>query len=111
MREIRTSGSVRGEREQSLSPTSTVTAPDAEPGRCAKAIATLGHLFLGGAAPACADAADAGDSGELDITDAVYGLGFQFLGGPAPPSPGPAACGEDPTDDDLPACAYDPARC
>jgi hypothetical protein len=75
------------------------------------AIVTLGFLFLGTAAPACRDAADADDSGILDITDAIYSLGYQFLGSSAPPAPGPRDCGEDPTGDALPTCAYDPARC
>jgi hypothetical protein len=73
----------------------------------------LSHLFLGGAAPACPDAADADDSGVLDLTDAIYDLDWQFLGGPAPPAPGPDACGSDPTAEDPPlgSCAYDSGRC
>ena len=47
------------------------------------------------------DAADADDSGELNLSDAVWIFRYLFLGGDAPPDPGPATCGEDPTDDDL----------
>jgi PKD repeat protein len=75
------------------------------------AIAILGYLFGGGDGPACLDAADANDDGKVDISDAIYLLAHLFLGGPAPPAPGPIACGGDPTDDNLPECAYDPARC
>jgi hypothetical protein len=64
------------------------------------AVYTLGHLFLGSAAPGCLDAADADDSGTLEITDAIYGLGYLFLGSPAPPEPFPG-CNPDPTGDDL----------
>ncbi|MBI4600810.1 MAG: PKD domain-containing protein [Planctomycetes bacterium] len=73
------------------------------------AIALLGYLFLGTAAPACQDAADADDDGELSISDAIFNLGYQFLGTRAPPPPGPNDCGVDPTDDALPSCV--PARC
>jgi hypothetical protein len=66
------------------------------------AVHILTALFLGGGAPACADAADADDSGELDITDAVSLLEFLFLAGKAPPAPGPEGpAGPDPTPDDL----------
>jgi hypothetical protein len=68
------------------------------------AICLLGYLFLGEPEPPCLDAADADDSGELDLTDAVRVLDHLFLGGDAPPDPGPATCGEDPTEDDL-GCA------
>jgi len=36
------------------------------------AIVTLRYLFLSGPAPACLDAADADDSGSLNLTDPVY---------------------------------------
>ncbi|MCZ6794118.1 MAG: hypothetical protein O7J95_10960 [Planctomycetota bacterium] len=75
------------------------------------AVFTLNHLFLGGRAPDCQDAADADDNGDLDITDAVYTLSWLFLGGAAPPAPGPAECGGDPTADELEICGYDPAGC
>jgi len=37
-------------------------------------------------------------------------LNWLFLGGPAPPDPGPLACGDDPTADDLPICVYEWCR-
>ncbi|MBI4607255.1 MAG: hypothetical protein HY721_35265, partial [Planctomycetes bacterium] len=57
----------------------------------------LGYLFLGRDAPGCLDAADADDSGVLELTDAVFLFSHLFLGGPAPPAPGAEACGPDPT--------------
>jgi hypothetical protein len=68
------------------------------------AIYVLNNQFLGGPDPICMDAADADDSGAYDLTDAIYSLNFQFLGAAAPPSPGPTACGPDPTADSFPAC-------
>jgi diadenosine tetraphosphatase ApaH/serine/threonine PP2A family protein phosphatase len=68
------------------------------------AVLVLNWLFLGSAAPGCADAADANDDGKVDLSDPVQVLGFLFLGSAAPPSPGPETCGDDPTDDDLPYC-------
>ncbi len=65
------------------------------------AVFTLGSLFLGEAAPTCADAADADDNGDIQITDAVYTLNFLFLGGTAIPEPAGPECGVDPTDDEL----------
>lgn len=65
------------------------------------ALVTLGYLFLGDAEPPCLDSADADDSGRLDIADAVRVLGYRFFGAEAPPEPGPAGCGEDPTEDRL----------
>ena len=62
--------------------------------------ATLGYFFLGGAPPACYDAADANDDGDLDITDPVFTLGYLFLGGSALPAPFPGA-GKDSTEDPL----------
>ena len=67
---------------------------------------TFGHLFLGSAAPACPDAADADESGVLDLSDGVYTLGYLFLGTTAPPLPGPDACGPDVAADELGACFY-----
>ena len=70
-------------------------------------ILTLNWLFLGNApVPDCQDSADADDSGDTNLTDAVYALTFLFLGGDPPPVPGPASCGTDPTEDDLPPCSY-----
>ncbi|MGH2625483.1 MAG: hypothetical protein ACRDHY_02390, partial [Anaerolineales bacterium] len=63
-------------------------------------VTALEFLFLGRAAPACADACDGDDSGALDITDAVAVLTYLFLGGEPPPPPFPLA-GADPTPDVL----------
>ena len=63
-------------------------------------VAILLHLFLGGEAPWCMDAADTDDSGVIDLTDAVYLLGHLFLGTAAPPAPYPELS-VDPTADDL----------
>jgi hypothetical protein len=70
------------------------------------AIRLLGWLFLGDAAPACLEAADANDSESLDLSDAVYGLTFQFLGGSPPRAPFPG-CGTDPTPGPLGCAAYE----
>ena len=69
------------------------------------AIRLLGHLFLGGEAPSCVDAADANDDAVLDLADAVHVLQFLFLGGPPPALPFPA-CGPDPTGDSF-SCALE----
>ncbi len=39
------------------------------------AVAALGYLFLGAAAP-CRDALDTDDNGSIDITDPIYLLNF-----------------------------------
>ncbi len=65
------------------------------------AIRTLRHLFAGGPAPACDDAADANDSGGLDLTDAVFLLQYLYAGGETPPAPGPRDPGPDATEDGL----------
>ena len=70
-------------------------------------VATLAFLFAGVEAD-CLDALDADDSGEIDLTDAVYALHYLFLGGPAPRGPFPD-CGYDPSPDGL-ACGASP-RC
>jgi hypothetical protein len=49
----------------------------------------LNNLFLDGPAPYCADAADANDSGEVDISDAITML-FSLYGGQGP-LPAPSA--------------------
>lgn len=72
-------------------------------------IYTLNHLFLGGPAPTCMDAADANDSGTVNLSDAVYLLAYLFFAGPPPPPPQPPALNpdgpaEDPTCDGLPRC-------
>ena len=47
-----------------------------------------------------AGAADADDSGVLDLADGIYSLEYQFLSGPPPVAPFPA-CGEDPSPGSL----------
>lgn len=54
------------------------------------------YLFQSGSAPACADAVDVNDSGDLDISDPLYLLLYMFGGGPPPPAPYPSP-GPDPT--------------
>jgi uncharacterized repeat protein (TIGR03806 family) len=63
------------------------------------ALGILRHLFAGGEL-SCLDAADADDSGALDLADAIFVLRFLFQGGAPPPSPHPG-CGPDPTEDAL----------
>jgi hypothetical protein len=58
------------------------------------AVGVLGFLFLGGAEPACLDAADIDDDESLDISDGIRLLGWLFLGG-EPPAP-PRDCAPDP---------------
>jgi hypothetical protein len=53
------------------------------------------YLFRGAPPPACLDAADADDSGRLNISDAIFVLIHEFLGGPGP-------------GDLLPGCSIDP---
>ena len=64
------------------------------------AIFILSYLFTGGEAPACADAADVDDTGDLVLTDAIYLLSHLFLGGRAPLPPYPEE-GADQTEDGL----------
>jgi hypothetical protein len=64
------------------------------------AVYVLRHLFQGGPAPGCQDAADVDDDGGLVLTDAVYLLVHLFQGGPPPPPPYPGP-GRDTTDDGL----------
>jgi hypothetical protein len=64
----------------------------------------LGSLFLGEGAPSCPDAADADDSGLLDLSDPVRVLLYLFLGGEPAAAPGPRDCGEDPSPDGLGPC-------
>ena len=59
----------------------------------ADSVVLLAHLFRGGAAPACAEAADLDENGTLNLSDAVYGLRWLFQGGAEPPRPGVTACG------------------
>jgi hypothetical protein len=71
---------------------------------------TLNYLFLLGPAPPCPDAADANDSGRIDLADVMFTLNFLFLNGPDPPPPGPNAPGPDPTADRLPECSGSPCN-
>jgi hypothetical protein len=68
-------------------------------------VRTLNYLFLGTVALSCLDAADANDSGGIDLSDATFTLGFMFNGDRAPPAPFPGK-GSDPTSDSL-GCASD----
>jgi hypothetical protein len=64
------------------------------------AVASLSHLFLGGPAPVCRDAADVNDDGILDISDPIGLLFSLFLGSVPLPDPRNVP-GEDPTPDAL----------
>jgi virginiamycin B lyase len=72
------------------------------------AVLSLEWLFARGAVPCCLDAADADDTGDIDIGDPLLALGVLFQSGAKPPAPFPD-CGPDPTDDPL-GCAGD-SRC
>ena len=69
----------------------------------------MNFLFLGTGVIPCEDAADADDSGLLQLTDAVRILNVLFLGTGVILPPGPPAdpCGADPTDDALGCAEYD----
>ena len=54
----------------------------------------LTFLFVLPTPPSCLEACDSNNTGDLNITDAIFTLSFLFLGGPSPPPPGPA-CGLD----------------
>lgn len=72
----------------------------------ADAVFVLSYLFSGGARPPpCEKAADVDDTGTVDVTDAVYLLNFLFSGGTEPGAPF-AACGPDPTVDELSCVAF-----
>lgn len=75
----------------------------------ADAVAVLGHLFGGRAAPSCLKSADANDNGEVNVADAVYILGYLFGGGPVLPAPFPG-CGFDGTADTLDCERYAPCE-
>ena len=63
-------------------------------------IAEAGHLFQGGAGPACRDRLDVNDDGSADVSDVVFGLLYLFAAGGEPPAPFRSA-GPDPTADLL----------
>ncbi len=69
------------------------------------ALSILGFLFLGGDPSGCRKTADANDNGTINSTDVVTVLNYLFRGGTQPPDPF-AACGADPTEDDLTCEAY-----
>ncbi|MCZ6795779.1 MAG: FG-GAP-like repeat-containing protein, partial [Planctomycetota bacterium] len=73
------------------------------------AVRLLVFLFQGGEAPPCDKAADANDSGRIDISDAVSVLLFLFRGSGSLPGPC-AACGLDPTPDELTCGAFPPCE-
>ncbi|HLU47828.1 MAG TPA: dockerin type I domain-containing protein, partial [Planctomycetota bacterium] len=68
------------------------------------AVMSRRFLFLGEPLN-CRDAADADDSGDVDISDPIRILRTLLAGDPPPPAPFPTI-GADPTPDSL-ACAYD----
>ena len=70
-------------------------------------IAFLDHLFGDGGELACEDAADADDSGDLTLTDAIVALSALFINQNPLPAPGMEECGVDPTSDDLGCASYD----
>lgn len=70
------------------------------------AVSILLHLFLGGNV-SCESSADADDSGDLAITDAIHILRALFSDGAPVPGPSPG-CGTDPTPDALSCAAHAP---
>ncbi len=68
------------------------------------AVFVLNHLFRGGRAPACPDAADFNDDGIVNAADAIAILNFLFAGVDRPFSADLFRCGEDPTPDRLRIC-------
>ncbi len=64
------------------------------------ALAILRHLFVADFTVGCEAAADADDSGGVNIADAMFLLEFLFQDGPPIPAPSPR-CGPDPTPDGL----------
>ncbi len=77
------------------------------------AIYILMYLFQNGDKPPCLDAADGNDDGAVDISDPIRLLGHLFVSEAPPPPPYgtiPAACGPDPTPDELKCAAYVPCE-
>ena len=64
----------------------------------------MNWLFREAPPLACEDAADSDDNGSIGLTDAVNTLSWLFRVGTEPAPPGPAACGVDPTEDELARC-------
>jgi hypothetical protein len=73
-------------------------------------IATPVDLFVASGAVCCRDAADANDSGDPEVSDAVYCLAFSFRGGPAAPPPFPDR-GGDPTAEETDLVCAAPRAC
>jgi uncharacterized protein (DUF1800 family) len=71
-------------------------------------VGIFNHLFLGGPATGCENAADTNKDLAVDISDGSFLLNWLFLGGPEPPAPGPLACGADPAERELPCEVYNP---
>lgn len=70
------------------------------------AIRVLEYLFAGGAAPACAKAADANDDGSLDISDPIRIIAHLFKSHGPLPAPS-ERCGSDPTPDVLGCASFE----
>jgi hypothetical protein len=75
----------------------------------------INYLVRSGPAPACLDAADVNDDGVVDVSDGTYSIFYLFQPTSAPnPDPAPAApfaaCGTDPTADDV-TCDASPSIC
>jgi len=75
----------------------------------ADAIRILGYLFSGSRLVYCLKALDANDDGGVNIADAVKVLGHLFGGEGDLPDPF-AACGSDPTQDELSCDAFPPCE-
>jgi hypothetical protein len=73
--------------------------------------ALFAFVQLQGSAPACMDAADVDDDGDVDFEDFAALSSYVLEGGLAPPAPGPTACGNDPTEDGLRCRAYPEDLC
>jgi predicted alpha-1,6-mannanase (GH76 family) len=69
------------------------------------AIFVLCSHFAAGPSPTCEKAADANDDGLMGISDPLFLLEYLFLDGPSLPTP-QAACGDDPTDDELTCASF-----
>jgi len=70
----------------------------------------LNFLFIGGEAPRCAAACDAGGDGRPDVTSAIIIFNFLFLGGSPPPAPSPE-CGTSALESDIALGCEDNAGC
>jgi hypothetical protein len=66
----------------------------------------MNYLNGFGPAPACPDAADANDDGQINLSDGVLLLSFGSVIGVALPPPGTEVCGPDPTPDGLSSFGY-----